>query len=423
MPLFALFISIPHYGSTLLRVYEHAEDRRKYRFFTVHLTAVVWLWFIASTQSPMLGSALVTLYLVWSPWHYMGQNYGVALMFLGRRGIKIDRDLKRLIHLSFLCSFFLAATEMQSLKTSGGTYPVLSLEISDSTRDVLYLLFGSTYLYATGKAAAQLLKTASAAALLPTALLVFSQALWFLVPLLANRFMLGQDTVALSMEQGVYAFFWIAIAHAAQYLWITSYYARKEQSAGSVPGFLGKALVAGALIWMIPALLFSPGLLGTVSYNAGLALLVAAAVNVHHFMLDGAIWKLRNGKIASILLRSKDEEVEPSTSRAGAMVKPALVAVGVVCVLIEYLGVVNAMQAQRALEAKNLDAALRSASTLELIRRDDPYLHINIANLASRNGRNDIAIDHAGRAVAMDANPTYANLLKEFQMRAAREGG
>ena len=404
MPLLALFISIPHYGSTLLRVYERREERHKYRLFSVYLTAAVWLWFVAGTRSASLGSALVTLYFVWSPWHYMGQNYGVALMFLGRRRIPVSAELKRLLHLSFLCSFFLAVTEMQSLESGTGHYAVLTLGLSDAVRDGMYLLFGSTYIYATLRAAVMLLRHASIAALLPTALLVFSQALWFLVPLLAIRFNLFQDTVALSMDQGTYAFFWIAIAHAAQYLWITSYYARKEQTAASIPAFLGKALVAGALIWIVPALLFSPALLGTVRYEAGLSLLVAAAVNVHHFILDGAIWKLRQGKIANILLRSEEELSEPRASRLPALVKPALVGIGALCVAVEYVGTVSNLRLERALSARDLQSVQEAAGMLSYVGRDDAMMQVSIANLAYSVGDESAAHDHLNRAIALDAS-------------------
>ena len=32
-------------------------------------------------------------------------------------------------------------------------------------------------------------------------------------------------------------------------------------------------------------------------------MLVAAMVNIHHFMIDGAIWKLRDGRVARALIR------------------------------------------------------------------------------------------------------------------------
>ena len=45
---------------------------------------------------------------------------------------------------------------------------------------------------------------------------------------------------------------------------------------------------------------------------------VASAINLHHFVLDGAIWKLRNPKIANVLLRSHaDRSSADNPTRAG----------------------------------------------------------------------------------------------------------
>ncbi|MGQ9897745.1 MAG: hypothetical protein ACUVR8_09355 [Acidobacteriota bacterium] len=38
------------------------------------------------THPPLLVWAF-TLYVFWSPWHYTGQNYGIALMFARRHGL------------------------------------------------------------------------------------------------------------------------------------------------------------------------------------------------------------------------------------------------------------------------------------------------------------------------------------------------
>jgi len=63
------------------------------------------------------GSILFTLYLTWSPWHYTAQNYGVALMFLGRRGIEVDPRTKRLLRLSLLLSFWISFLYMHGPST------------------------------------------------------------------------------------------------------------------------------------------------------------------------------------------------------------------------------------------------------------------------------------------------------------------
>ena len=48
-------------------------------------------------------------------------------------------------------------------------------------------------------------------------------------------------------------------------------------------------------------------------------LIFTALVNIHHFILDGAIWKLREGRVASVLLASR-ETISHATGAAGDQV-------------------------------------------------------------------------------------------------------
>ncbi len=62
-----LLCSGAHYGATLLRVYEHADERRTYRNFTVHMTVLMIGILMAVLHSPFWGSIFITIYLTWSP--------------------------------------------------------------------------------------------------------------------------------------------------------------------------------------------------------------------------------------------------------------------------------------------------------------------------------------------------------------------
>src|SRR5262249_18042193 len=104
LPLVSVFFGTPHYGATLLRVYEQRNERRAYAFFTVWISLVLALLYVGALYSALLGSLLLSLYLTWSPWHYTGQNYGVTLLFLRRRGVEITPTTKRWIYASFLLS-------------------------------------------------------------------------------------------------------------------------------------------------------------------------------------------------------------------------------------------------------------------------------------------------------------------------------
>src|SRR5262245_40293778 len=103
--LLGLLISGAHYGATILRVYEQRHDRRKYAFFAVWTTVALCALFVAGANDLLIGSILVALYIVWSPWHFSGQNYGVALMFLRRRGVVVEPSAKRWLYVSFVLSF------------------------------------------------------------------------------------------------------------------------------------------------------------------------------------------------------------------------------------------------------------------------------------------------------------------------------
>lgn len=121
---------------------------------------------------------------------------------------------------------------------------------------------------------------------------------WFVAPALLTRF--GVVTLSISyFSAGALAFM-----HCAQYLWITTFYAKKEQApAGAPPFSLWRyylCLVIGGIALFIPG----PWLASRILKRdlAESFIIFMALVNLHHFILDGAIWKLRDGRIAKLLL-------------------------------------------------------------------------------------------------------------------------
>ena len=65
-------------------------------------------FFTVGLFQPTVGSAIYSIYITWSPWHYAGQNYGLASMFLRRRGVEVTLWTRRALHASFVFSFALA---------------------------------------------------------------------------------------------------------------------------------------------------------------------------------------------------------------------------------------------------------------------------------------------------------------------------
>ncbi len=319
-PLLVLVLSLPHYGATLLRVYEHRTDRRAYALFSVHATIVLVFAFIAGAYNATIGSILLTIYLTWSPWHYTGQNYGLAVMFLRRRGVPMVGATKRWLYASFLFCYGLTfcVIHESSLWAAARSLPqdvrwLRFMPIGIPAADVLVPVLTLGWAVATIGALRMLLRQARASDLLPVGLLVLTQALWFAVPGVALYWNLFSGVAPLDPQTLGALLVWIALGHAVQYLWVTAYYARAARDwSGALPYF-GKTLAAGALVYTLPVALFASDALGGPSYEMGLAFLVASVVNIHHFILDGAIWKLRDSRIAKVLIQSgasaDDEDV------------------------------------------------------------------------------------------------------------------
>jgi hypothetical protein len=304
-------INAPHYGATVLRVYAHAADRARYRFFALYATLAIVVAFAVGTRSWWVASILITLYITWSPWHFAGQNYGIAVMFLRRRGVGVDATTKRLLYLSFALSAALAILETHGsarvFSVTPSTLPaaevprLLRLEIPGPVLQMLLVVTGIAYLGCLTGVARRLRATVSAADQLPAWALVLTQALWYVVPVLL---------VPANEELLPFAAVWVSTAHSAQYLWINVYYARRSDAGAAARPFLLKALIAGCCVQIAPVVFFGPDLLGEMPWDAGLAALTLAAVNIHHFLLDGAIWKLRDGRIARVLLHSVPRPAE-----------------------------------------------------------------------------------------------------------------
>jgi len=412
--LVALFVSGPHYGATLLRVYARDEDRRKYRVFATWTTLALVVWFAWGLREPRVGSWMTTTYLTWSPWHYAGQNFGVGMMFLRRRGVEVTPLARRLYWLSFVLSFAAAFVALH-----GGAAPNASYAPDDFAdtafrfiplggllgapagfQAAAMIVVGAAWLAATVGAFALLARKAAARDLVPSAAVVLSQTMWFLVPTLARQWNVAPGVDPLSTEHANYVFLWIAFAHAAQYLWITTYFAVRDGGARRHAAFLGKSLLAGAAIWTIPALVFAPRMLGRLSYDAGLALLVSSFVNLHHFVLDGAIWKLRDGRIARILLGSgpSDAVVAGSNPRR----RTALALVGAACLGVAVLGAYELHFGVNAgLASDDVPRAEAALSRLAWIGRDGDEMHLQIGDRAAEAGDVERARRHFREAIAL----------------------
>ncbi len=309
--LLALVFNYPHFMATIYRAYHTREDFEKYKFFTLHMTLLLVLTGVLLHTSYRLFPWVFTLYICWSPWHYTGQNYGLLMMFVRRAGATVTSDERRWMNAAFIASYAMLLASFETGRTNDPL--ILSLGLPAKFTLPARLVLGGAFAIFTLLAFDGLIRRSGFRAMVAPLTLAATQFLWFVLPTLLEM------RADYHVPQTRYSSGILAVLHSAQYIWITSYYQRREaraagQSHWRMAGYL-LTLVAGGIALFIPG----PWLVSyAFHYDFTTSFLIfMALVNIHHFMLDGALWKLRDSRIASMLIGNADK-AKVSTSLAGA---------------------------------------------------------------------------------------------------------
>jgi hypothetical protein len=279
------------------------------------------------------------------------------------------------------------------------------------------------YLGCTIGALVRLLRKASPADLGPTAMLILTQALWFSIPFVVM--FTGFETGLEPFDQLTIRFYVIltAVAHAVQYLWVTTYYAEASNDFHGRSGHLRKVAVSGIAVWTIPVILFAPDGIGTLSYDAGLALLLASAVNIHHFILDGAVWKLRSSRVGNILLRDVHETPGVAVAERAWLRQTVWAIAAGAAALAVVIFWVRDVRVPRLLAAGEYEAVSSALDRLAWIGRDDSGLRMSLIVGASNQRNLPLAIEQARRLIVLRPSPeAYLALAQLLQHDGDWEG-
>ena len=148
----------------------------------------------------------------------------------------------------------------------------------------LAVAFGLASLVLWGVAEKLARASSGAGLVFPARALVLTNFAWFVLPYLRVP---GHDTPWIGATVGVWLPFAIPFFHCTQYLGVTGFRAR---TTGAVkPAYWFAILVALGLA-LFEGLRLLPPLTGRVG-EAEALLLVPAVLNLHHFFIDGLIWK------------------------------------------------------------------------------------------------------------------------------------
>ena len=398
--LLAVVFNYPHFMATIYRAYHTREDFEKYKFFTLHITLLLAATAAVMHASPRLFPWVFTLYICWSPWHYTGQNYGLMMMFVRRSSASVTPNERQWLHAAFWASYLML---LASFETGGSSDPlILSLGLPAKITLPVRVALGATFAAFVFLGFRTLVKRTSLRAMAAPLVLAVTQFLWFVLPTLLELH------ASYQIPQTRYSSGILAVLHSAQYLWITSYYQQREARAEGQSGWrlatYFVTLIAGGIALFIPG----PWVVSRIfHYDFTTSFLIfTALVNIHHFILDGALWKLRDSRIASLLIDrgGKAAGAEDAPSKAGnaahwvggrILSAPAF-RIGVVALLFLWGGM-DQLHFALGTDEGNLPALERAAQL-------DPYdsmLQARIAAAESKAGRRDQAVAALERAMAL----------------------
>jgi hypothetical protein len=291
-------------------------------------------------------------------------------------------------------------------------YHVIRLGIDPDVSLIILWIVGLAYLSVTVGALFRLARGHHTRHLGPTILLMATHSLWYVLPVIsANRIPL------------IYSAVWVSAIHSIQYLWVTSYYAKRTDGKSSGT-FYWQCLLVGGVLAVTLQLIFAPGLLGRfIPFASDAGIMVFSTLNLHHFILDGAIWKLRDGRVGRILLNQSTAQIETSAaSPRRGFLRPAIFVIGALSLMTPFyfFG-----EWRLAIISESHTTTENAAERLSFWGKEFPGVHAAVARHRNLAGNANGAIDAFRRELALESdNPIVAGELAGLLLddpRGARE--
>lgn len=294
----------PHFASTNYRMYHSKSNILQFPITAIIVPIVILFGVLASFQFPLtVAPYFVKLFILWSPYHFSGQSVGVSLIYARRAGFRVGK-WERLALSTFIFSAFVSTlltydTSLDPIEYYGMTYPSFGLPFwTVSVAKTVMYLAGLSYLFFVLRWSRTEKKR------IPIILLVvpITHFVWFQ---LGNSIPTFQEFVP---------FF-----HSLQYLLIAWAVQMRESLdvSGATPS--KKFVLSQSAKWMVLNIAGGYAMFELLPYvfdmqqrNFNFATgIVAAGVQMHHFFVDGVIWKLKNKTNASPLLSNIRDFIGP----------------------------------------------------------------------------------------------------------------
>jgi hypothetical protein len=283
----------PHYAATYRRAYSSREILRAHPWVTLAAPVILAAGAVVAVRYPTgVGLAYFALYVGWSGYHYSGQSLGLAMIYPLRQGARLDLREKRLIALPLYLSWILSVVGLFRLASPARNpaYEMVRRAYSGPPVPDWVAVVGLVILAASLWGVARVARARRRRGTplpWPTYAVLSAQLCWFTVGLY-------QPFVSITL---------VPVFHSLQYLGLTSWHTCHGNDSTAGRRFAGYVLVVLAL-----GLVINPGM--TRVFSASIpgadALVVGAAVmafiNIHHFLLDGRIWRLRDRRVVQSMV-------------------------------------------------------------------------------------------------------------------------
>ena len=283
LPYFILLSNSAHFAASTVRLYTKPGAYRSLPFLTMALPLVaLGLLTLCMFQAENLGTQLTTLYLTWSPFHYAAQAYGLAVMYCHRSGCTLSKGSKKLVWWVSMLPFFYEFVVGKSLGLHWLDFAGL---LDNSMADKFVNWYAILMPFVAFAGILFLVwriwkREPRPMPLISILTLVTNAVWWFFFPPLQ-------------------AFVWATVFHGIQYLAIVIIFHVKDQRNRAdrrrrgvvfhVLWFYGVCVFFGyALFNCVPRAYVFVGF-GPVES----VLLVVAVINLHHFVVDAYIWRLK----------------------------------------------------------------------------------------------------------------------------------
>lgn len=305
----------PHFAATTYKLYKTKENRQQFPFTTYVVPFIVLAGVFASIAYPKtIAPFFVKFFFVWSPFHFCGQSFGVSMLYAKRGGFKIGsferQSLKIFIYSSFIGILFRVDSFIQNEKHYNIEYLALNVpEWFYHVSLVVTIISGLCLIFSILKQKKETGKSLPKIVYLPA----LTHLVWFIG---------GGEHNGFNML--------VPFFHSAQYLFIAwamqtkdvVEQAKSKQIIANKPFVAKKTIVWFLINCFVGAAMFEalPLLFPAASTDPMITMgIVIVGVQIHHFFVDGVIWKLKSQHTTSPLLVNMSDYVETSSKQTEVM--------------------------------------------------------------------------------------------------------